>query len=57
VWIPVRKCHLQNLVLDGRIILKRIPKREDGALTGLLWHRTGKGGGAVVNAAMKVRIA
>jgi hypothetical protein len=36
--------------------IKRIPKREDGALTGLLWHRTGKGGGAVVNAAMNVRI-
>jgi len=26
-------------------------------LTGLLWHRTGTGVGAVVNAAMNVRIA
>jgi len=27
-----------------------------GTLTGLLWHRTGTSGGAVVNAAMKVWI-
>jgi len=27
-----------------------------GALTGLLWHKTGTSGGAVVNAAMNVCI-
>jgi len=26
-------------------------------LIGLLWHRTGTGGGAVVNAAMNIHIA
>jgi hypothetical protein len=48
---------LEDLVLNVRIVLKWILKVQVGTLTGLLWHRTGTGGGAVVNAAMKVRNA
>jgi len=38
--------HLEDLDLDGRIILKLILKEWNGdAWTGLLWLRTGTGGG------------
>ena len=53
----LKKCHLEDLVLNGRIVLRRFLKRQDGALIGLVWHRTGTGGESVVNAAMNLLIA
>jgi hypothetical protein len=37
--------HLGDRGVDGRIILRWIFKRWDGAWTGLLWLRIGPGGG------------
>ena len=31
--------------VDGRIILRRIPEKRDGAWTTSIWLRTGTGGG------------
>jgi hypothetical protein len=40
------KDHLENLSMDGRIILRWIFSKWDGeAWTGLTWLRTGTGGG------------
>jgi hypothetical protein len=40
--------NLEDLVVDGKVILKLILKKWDGeAWTGLIWLRTGKGGGHV----------
>ena len=37
---------LEDLGVDGRIILKRIPEKRDGeALSQFIWHRIGIGGG------------
>ena len=43
---PEGRNHLENPSVDGRIILKRIVRKWGmGTLTGLIWLRTGTGGG------------
>jgi hypothetical protein len=46
-WVKLKeRIHLQDLGVDGRIILRWISKRWDGeAWTGLIWFRIGTGGG------------
>ena len=41
----MERCHLEDISVDGRIILKMIFKRWDGeVLPRLLWLRLGTGG-------------
>jgi hypothetical protein len=42
---PEGKSHLEDPGVDGSIILKWIFNTWDGAWTGLIWLRTGTGGG------------
>jgi hypothetical protein len=44
---------LEDLGVDGRIVLNGSSRDRKRELTGLIWHRTGTSSGAVVNAAMK----
>jgi len=48
---------LEDLVVDRKVILKRIFKSRMGEWTGFIWLRIGPGGGgAVVNAVMNLRV-
>jgi len=42
---PIETDHLEDLVVDGMIILKRIFKNWNGVWTGLLFLRRGTSGG------------
>jgi hypothetical protein len=42
---PDGKNHLRDLGIDGRILLKWIFRKWNGAWTGLSWLRIGTGGG------------
>lgn len=50
--------NFEDLCIDGTKILKWIVNKSDGETwTGLLWLRTGTVGGALVNAATKLRVS
>jgi hypothetical protein len=53
---PVRKISIGRPSITWKDIIKTDLKRLDGALTGLLLHRTGTSGGAVVIMAINFRI-
>ena len=54
---PKGRDHLENLDLDGRLILKWILKKQSGrGCTGFIWLRVGTGRGAVLNTVMDFRI-
>ena len=43
---PEGKYHLEDLIVDGTIILQTVFKKwDEEAWTGLIWHRIGTGGG------------
>jgi hypothetical protein len=42
---PEGKNHFEDLGVDGRIILRWILRKFEGAWTGLIWLRIGTGGG------------
>jgi hypothetical protein len=44
-WVLEGKYYLQDLSVDGRIILKLIFKKWNGAWTRLIWLRIGTGNG------------
>jgi hypothetical protein len=42
---PEQTDHLIDLDVDGKIMLKCIFKKSNGAWTGLIWFRVGRGSG------------
>ena len=53
---PERRGHLEDPVVDGRIILKRIFEKWDGGMGWIDLAEDGERWRAVVNAAMNLRV-